>query len=298
MNHLCVADKETLPKTKATSHLVPLRSSGSGAPLFCLHPSGGDVGVYRKLVRNLPKTISVVGIQSRLLAGDAREFDSIDTMVEVYAKLIDQCQPEGPIRLLGFSFGGFLATAVSNQLMKYRRDVSFIGLIDSDLRWINDEASTKKELELRLTQLSLQFQKLGVFQSYSIEKTQEDVRGMIAMSFGSQDFDFEQWLEFLQVRGYISQESPQTQLLCRFAARFITHCNLLTQFNASAFATPLNIWWPTEPATDEQARREAWEAYTPYPIVERALSGGHYSIMRMPTVAALAKDVYMRMKVA
>ena len=294
MNQLYVANKENLQEKHSVAHLVPLRGKGTDNPLFCLHPSGGDVGVYRKLVRKLPKTVGAMGIQSRLLAGEADEFHTIEAMAFRYANLIDRWQSTGPIRLLGFSFGGFVASAVSNELMKIGREVSFLGMIDSDLRWVADEDSIKNELKVRLTQLSLQFQELGVFQSFPIEKTEEDVDEMVKMNFGAQDPHSNLWLEFLQVRGYVAQESPQVQMLCRFATRFIVHCNLLTQFKASAFATPLNIWWPTEPSTDAVARRKAWEAYTPYPIEERNLAGGHYSIMRMPTVAALAEDINAR----
>ena len=296
MNQLYVANKENLQEKHAAAHFVSLRRNVPDNPLFCLHPSGGDVGVYRKLVRKLPKTVGAMGIQSRLLAGETEEFHSVEAMASRYANLIDRWQREGPIRLLGFSFGGFVASVVSNELMKFGREVSFLGMIDSDLRWVADEDSIKNELRVRLIQLSLQFQELGVFQNFPIEKTEEDVEEMVRMNFGAKDPHSNLWLEFLQAQGYIAQESPQVQMLCRFATRFKIHCNLLTQFKASAFATPLNIWWPTEPSTDAVARREAWEAYTPYPIEERDLAGGHYSIMRMPTVASLAKDIYTRIE--
>ncbi len=295
MNQLCFAKHESLQQKRAATHLVPFRGTASDIgveqPIFCIHPSGGDVGVYRKLVRNLPPAVSAVGIQSRLIAGEKNEFDSIDEMAFEYAQLINHVQAEGPIRILGFSFGGFVATAIANHLMDQQRDISFLGMIDSDLRWVNDEASIRHELAVRLTQLSQQFQALGLFNKYTIGKTEEDVRSMVTMSRASDKVSFDQWLEFLQSRGYIDHASPQVEALCRFADRFKTHCNLLTQFTGEELKAPMHLWWPTEPATNTQARREAWQALNPHPIVERELDGSHYSVMRMPTVATLAKDI-------
>ena len=96
----------------------------------------------------------MIGIQSRLKVGAQEEFASVELMAEYYEQLIVRHQPKGPITLLGFSFGGFVASAISSLLVNKGREVSFLGLIDSDLRWIEDDTATHKELTLRLVQLS------------------------------------------------------------------------------------------------------------------------------------------------
>ena len=98
------------------SCVVPLRASQTGAPLFCIHPSGGDIGIYRKVARHLTPDYPVLGIQSRLLVGATDEFQTIDAMAEHYTKLVVEHQPEGAVRLFGFSFGGFVATAIASLL--------------------------------------------------------------------------------------------------------------------------------------------------------------------------------------
>ena len=151
------------PQSAFASCLVPLREFGHGNPLYCIHPSGGDIGVYRKLARNLCEGYPIVGIQSRLAAGESEEFPTIEAMASYYAELIAEHHPQGSVRLLGFSFGGFVASRISSLLIKSGREVAFLGLIDSDLRWMDDDAATaRKALKVRLQQLSIQFQELSL----------------------------------------------------------------------------------------------------------------------------------------
>jgi thioesterase domain-containing protein len=57
-----------------------------------------------------------------------------DTIAEVasdYADRIAGVAPEGPVRLLGWSFGGSLALLIAQELASRGRDVAFVGMLDA-----------------------------------------------------------------------------------------------------------------------------------------------------------------------
>lgn len=275
--------------------LVPLRSSDHGTPLYCIHPSGGDIGIYRKLVRNLCKGYPVFGIQSRLAAGDDEEFPTMEAMASHYAQLIVEQHPQGPVRLLGFSFGGFVASRISSLLIQLGREVTFLGLIDSDLRWMDDDAVTaRKTLKLRLKQLSIQFQEIGIFNRVPREQLDEHVDEIVANSLGpNSDLSSTDMIEYLQSRGYLSSQSPPATTLSHFVSRFLTHCNLIRNSKMGAIDSPMKLWWPSDSDEIASVRRRSWQSHSKHDIVERVLEGSHYSIMRMPTVRTLANQVSM-----
>ena len=149
MNQATFAKHSELPKGELLSglnQLVTLRDKGNQTPLFCIHPSGGDVGIYRKLVTRLAPDRPVFGIQSRMLCGAACEFSSLHEIATTYAEIIKTKQPYGDILLVGFSLGGFIATLIAEQLQAAGRTVSFLGLIDSNPNWTAATETSHREL--------------------------------------------------------------------------------------------------------------------------------------------------------
>lgn len=271
--------------------LVSLRSSGGRPPLFCVHPSGGDIGIYRKLARKIHRFHPVIAIESRMIGTDIEEFSSIELMSGYYEKLIEQYHPSGPIQLFGFSFGGFVATAIANRLHRSHREVSFLGLVDSDIRWIKANDMSRRELNIRLHQLSRKFQEIGIFNPTPDSKVETDVKEIVENCFESSEISPVDLMQDLQSRGYTNSENPHANLLCQFIARFLTHCKLLKNFDAGRIEVPMKLWWPTDPASDPISRRRAWQKHAVHEIEEYQLKGSHYSIMRMPTLNKLSGQI-------
>ncbi|MFE1910358.1 SDR family NAD(P)-dependent oxidoreductase [Streptomyces anandii] len=96
-------------------------------PLFTFHPAGGPTSVYRPLTQLLPRDQAVYGLE---------RLDALGTMelkAAHYVTLIKGLQPNGPYRLLGWSFGGCLAYETAQQLTDAGETVDFLGLIDTIL---------------------------------------------------------------------------------------------------------------------------------------------------------------------
>jgi acyl transferase domain-containing protein/thioesterase domain-containing protein/acyl carrier protein len=114
-----------------TAHsLVPIRSSGSGTPLFLIHDVGGSVLRYEHLARHFPADQSIYAIDSRGLNGLPTDF-SVETMARHYIQQIRERQPQGPYYVAGHSFGGLVAYEIGRQLSAQKEVMGLVGLIDT-----------------------------------------------------------------------------------------------------------------------------------------------------------------------
>ncbi|MGO2511670.1 amino acid adenylation domain-containing protein [Marinomonas polaris] len=110
---------------------LPIKSSGTDSPLFCIHPALGLAWGYAGLLRHLSKSTPVFGLQATGLRHAARLPESIEEMAEEYLLQIKNVQPKGPYRLLGWSFGGLVAHAIAEKLQAEDETVSFLCMLDS-----------------------------------------------------------------------------------------------------------------------------------------------------------------------
>jgi amino acid adenylation domain-containing protein/non-ribosomal peptide synthase protein (TIGR01720 family) len=110
--------------------VLPLRTGGNSAPLFCVHPASGLSWQFAGLKRYLPEQIPLYGLQSPVFAGHPLP-PTIAELAVQYADTVQATAPSGPIRLLGWSFGGSLAVLIAQELVRRGRDVSWVGLLDA-----------------------------------------------------------------------------------------------------------------------------------------------------------------------
>lgn len=271
-----------------SNHFVHLRDAKTKSPLFCIHPSGGDVGIYRKLGRNL-RSQTTIGIQSRMNFGSLQEYDSVAQMAAVYAGLIDQYQPAGPIRLLGFSFGGFIANAMVGQLEQLHRKVEFFGVIDSDLRWAFDKVAVRANLSARLEQISSNLQKAGILNPLPPSKVKSDIEAII--DFCLDGLEPDGIANELQARGHTARSHSGSIKFQNFISRFAAHCRMIQGVQPSAMEVPIHCWWPSEGADEHQPRCQCWRDLAMAGVFESTIEGSHYSIMKMPCVKEIAAEI-------
>ncbi|MFH8980053.1 non-ribosomal peptide synthetase [Streptomyces varsoviensis] len=111
--------------------LLPLRSTGSRPPLFCVHPTLGLSWGYLGLLRHLSQDQPVYGLQARGLAGEERMPRSLQEMAEDYVEQIRAAQPEGPYHILGWSFGGTVAHTMAARLAETGERVALLAVLDA-----------------------------------------------------------------------------------------------------------------------------------------------------------------------
>ncbi|MER7007730.1 amino acid adenylation domain-containing protein [Dactylosporangium sp. NPDC000555] len=100
-------------------------------PLFCLPPASGLVWQFAGLKRYLPPDVPLIGLQSPRLGRDAGLPATMAELAAQHAARIAELAPAGPVRLLGWSFGGALAHVLAERLVAAGREVTFVGMLDS-----------------------------------------------------------------------------------------------------------------------------------------------------------------------
>jgi len=284
---------ESITEQRATKsdQLVAMRHAESSNPLFCIHPSGGDIGVYRKFAARTSPTLSIFGVQSRLQCGATSEFSSLSRMAFEYADLINEHQSTGDVRLLGFSLGGFLASLMAFELQQMGRSVSFLGLIDSNPNWTVATDASRQELCLRLTQVFTKFQSIGVMQQKPLETVERDVAILVDSCMSDQPVSPEEAMAITTAMGYVPSRKRDSDLLMKFTNTFLTHCRLLKDFEPPQINCPLHLWWPSEAAHESKSGSELWAREAQSTVSESIIEGSHYSIMRGRSVRVLTAEV-------
>ena len=124
--------------------LLPIRTTGSRNPLFCIHPAGGYSWPYSRLIRHIPKDYPIYGLQARSLSRQNMLPDTFDAMAADYLHHLREVQPTGPYNLLGWSLGGLVAYTLATQLQAAGQEVGLLALLDSYP--IHDHGSVPEEL--------------------------------------------------------------------------------------------------------------------------------------------------------
>ena len=111
--------------------LVPLATTGSARPLFCIHPAGGTVFCYRALADELGGTRPVFGLQAVGVDGLRAPHHRAEDMAAHYLQAIRTVQAHGPYLLAGWSLGGNLAYEMARQLAEQDEPIGLLALLDA-----------------------------------------------------------------------------------------------------------------------------------------------------------------------
>jgi amino acid adenylation domain-containing protein len=111
------------------SVLVPLQPRGGRPPLFLVHPVGGNVLCYARLMREGGLEGPIFGIQTPA-SGDLPSPWTVETMAAFYLDALRHVQPAGPYLLAGWSLGGVVAFEMARQLEARGEQAALVAMID------------------------------------------------------------------------------------------------------------------------------------------------------------------------
>ncbi|MGW0327058.1 amino acid adenylation domain-containing protein [Nocardia sp. NPDC003183] len=118
--------------------LLPIRTDGDRAPLFCIHPAVGLSWCYRTLDRYLSDGRPIYGIQAPQIGGEIPGPTSIEEMAARYFDEIRAVQPHGPYHLLGWSLGGAIAHAIAVEMRAAGEQVALLALLDAEVGGVDE----------------------------------------------------------------------------------------------------------------------------------------------------------------
>ncbi|MEM9921745.1 MAG: condensation domain-containing protein [Bacteroidota bacterium] len=113
------------------SSMVPLRTSGSQTPLFCIHGGGAHVFFYNLFAKAMSPDRPIYAMQPVGLDGDSAFHSSIEEMASHYLKEIRSIQPHGPYAFLSYCFSNAVGLEMAQQLKKVGEEVGQLIIVDS-----------------------------------------------------------------------------------------------------------------------------------------------------------------------
>lgn len=116
-----------LPEPREYDPLVPLQTSGTKTPLFCVHPGVGEVLVFVNLAKYFVGDRPFYALRARGFNEDEKPFVTFEQMVDSYVDAIRAQQPQGPYAVAGYSFGAAVAFEIAKVLRDQGERVDFVG---------------------------------------------------------------------------------------------------------------------------------------------------------------------------
>ncbi|WP_275044057.1 alpha/beta fold hydrolase, partial [Pseudomonas asplenii] len=90
--------------------LLTIQQGRAGRPpIFCVPGAGDSVTGFIGLTDALGPDWPVIGLQPRGLDGESVPHSCVESAAQLYLQALEQACPEGPLHLVGHSFGGWVA---------------------------------------------------------------------------------------------------------------------------------------------------------------------------------------------
>ena len=262
------------------SPTVAIQSHGSRPPFFCVHGGFGGVLFYGQLARCLGAEQPLYGLQAEGLDGGPIEHKSIREMAAYYIEEMRRVQPRGPYLFGGYSFGGFVAFEIAQQLRAAAEPVALIALFDAfDPRKRVLRFSLAERIKWRLKSLDrssrgekLQFllQCASIKVGASFAKWQEDARNMLSKA--------------KQLNG----GAPSTQLR---ALDLVQRANrrALSAYKLHPYPGRITLFRSQDPGDGyEYPADYGWTQFAKGGIQIHEVPGDHQTIFAQPNVRTLA----------
>ncbi|GAA2062033.1 non-ribosomal peptide synthetase [Williamsia deligens] len=115
----------------ALAPVVRWNTDGTATPVVCLPPASGMCWEYGALARALGPEVPVIGLQSTGLSDRAALGRDVGAVVSETVDRLDGSVGDGPVVLVGWSFGGALVPAVAAECLRRGRVVERAVILDA-----------------------------------------------------------------------------------------------------------------------------------------------------------------------
>ncbi|MDH1142723.1 amino acid adenylation domain-containing protein, partial [Pseudomonas mosselii] len=265
----------------------PLLAIQSGTPsyvpVFCVPGAGDSVTSFIGLAEALGPDWPVHGLQARGLAVGEVPHSAVEAAADCHVRAIEALYPEGPLNLVGHSFGGWVAHAMALRLQAKGREVRSLTLIDSEAPGAGGSCGKPYTFTQALQRLIESLQ-LSTGKSLGIEPA----------AFAEAD-DQEQLrqLHAAMVRVGLMPSRSSAQALEGVVRTFATALRTVYR-PVGGFNGLARLVLVADPSLDlagnqreQQAMEQGWREWLPQLEVWQG-PGNHFSILKVPDVFSLA----------
>lgn len=266
------AEEDAAPAIEGNRRLVTLQPRGKGTPLVLVHPIGGDVFCYVKLIEGLGRDRPILGFRAPGLAADEEPVPDLESLAEEHVSRLRRDRRAGPrVLLAGWSTGGVLALEMARRLRAAGDEVPFVGLLDSYLSQRRDRSPGavlrlfSKELGLRLEGAALDEERL-------LQSSEEEAIELL--------------VEHLERTRALGGELDAAGLRRRLHV-FRAGLQAFDEYRGRRFPGQVTLLQARERRGDDRIER-TWEPWVER-LVLQPVPGTHDSMLRPPSVDTVAR---------
>lgn len=125
--------------------LVALRRDGQKIPLFLVHPMGGNILSYMRMLPYLPLDQPLYALQASGVEKGTNPISNIEAQAHYYIEALKRVQPTGPYLIGGWSYGGFVAFEMARQLIQAKESVAQLFILDTMALGTYSQAKTSDD---------------------------------------------------------------------------------------------------------------------------------------------------------
>jgi thioesterase domain-containing protein len=124
--------RATLLETSYCPHVSIQPGRRGRAPIFCVPGAGTSVTDFNAWARAVGQEWPVHGLQPRGVSADLVPHSSVQAATRQYLDAINKAHPQGPLHLVGHSFGGWIVFELACLLGARGRAIASLTVIDGD----------------------------------------------------------------------------------------------------------------------------------------------------------------------
>jgi len=252
------------PATPA--EFIEMNDSPGPRTAFLVHEISGSVFSYLDLAREIADTHRAVAIEAPAYGSPVSPPQhDICAIARQYSRQIIEHSP-GPYTLAGYSFGGLIALEIACTLEQEGHRVSSVALIDSYLA----DAGIRDIVKEDLRALD------AAIEARSVDRPEVEVRRAVETVVH----------RFQLTEGVLELRASEIDKYLRILR---AHTQASLDYHPRAPRCPVRLLQATESA-DRFRERRAWSSY-PGQLEVTSHYGDHRSVMHMPGVASVARDL-------
>lgn len=125
---------EESQKPATSKSLVPIKPEGSKVPVYIIHGIGLNLLNFSGLVAHTDPDQPIYGLQAKGLDGTEEPLDKMEDIAAHYIAEVLEHNPTGPYAIAGYSFGGYVAYEMAQQLTAMGKEIKMLAMFDTDAR--------------------------------------------------------------------------------------------------------------------------------------------------------------------
>lgn len=266
------------------SPLVRLAGDGARAPLFCLHPLGGDVRCYSELAKALDGDWTVYALTARGAEGLFDPHRSLDELAADYIAALRRVQPAGPYHLAGWSAGGIYAFELAHALRRQGEETGLLAMFDTPLPSIYDDVDPEDDAQFLVELVNFLNRFTGAAMELSYEK----------LAAADTAARFQIALDEARLRGVVPPEAS-ADFIRRLVEVARANVMLIAGYQPAPLEHAVQVFRPADMTFLEGVRGEkldadlGWQRIVGQDTFVHEVPGDHFTMMTGPGARVLAE---------